>query len=339
MDEATRRKSTNMFKNLTVGFVYRRLVDDAINILDLLKVSTQRFARGAYEECDWVQVWQDSVSKVALWNVQQQQDMADDFLATQDSDFMAALDVTYETYVACNFGKTADGRVNLVYFDDPPFHEFYHAFLTQLMQEPSVKFTRVFENMVRDIYGVVERAFLDALRAVFRGRVTVKETRTKEERRAIRNESRGRALGEPKPPAATPRIAAAAATAATAAPAAPASVASAVDSGCVSVIRAWEGGLERKPHRSAFVPVSSSRDTLRPDDSVTQITATTRPVSAVSAATNTASRSDIRVLPPRPAARKAVQECSKPGSPKSSEVTAATKATDASSSLARSVVY
>ena len=283
MEEASRRERTPLFKkNDNVGYVYRRLVNNSIAILEELKRETQAFAAQLGDDQNWVALWQVNLPLVELYNVRVQQQMADEFLRTQRADFNAALEKTYETYVSCNFGKTADGRINRVSFSSPPLYEFYHAFLTQLMQEPHVMHTSVFDNMVKKIYDVVERAFLDALRVVFHGRVKVLETRTKEEVRALRQA------------AAAPAARAPAASSSTSSSLTESSVSEDVASAAsaassMSMVRAWKDGMRStKQQRHGAFTVVPTKDMTKPSDSVTQISSA--PPSA---------RSDIRVLPVR----------------------------------------
>ena len=356
MQEASRRVRTSIFKNGDVSYVYRRLVANAITILDELKRETQLFARQLSDDYEWERLWRTNLPLVELYNVRVQQNMADEFLRTQKPDFLSALDVTYETYVACNFGKTADGRVNNVSFTPPPLHEFYHAFLTHLMREPHVVRTSVFHNMVNDIYDVVERAFLDALRAVFHGRVTVLETRTKKE---LREQLLQKAAGAPSSVSSDstdesdessesdivkpklPKVP----VLKDAPPASSFGAAASDVKSSQSIISAWkdsmrvEHGQQRK---SAFAAVPS-RDMTRPSDSVTQISMQMPPTPAFAIPVPTpapkpaSERSDIRVLPTRSVTRK--PPAAAPAAASAISRDTESKLTDASSSVTRSVVY
>ena len=183
---AERSGSTSIFERSDdAAYLHRRLRERGLDILDHLCNTTVQWSAQNGTQDQWHLYWRLNLPSIAYNNRLVQEMLAEEFIKDVPDVEKAAL-VAYQLYCKHTYGRAANGNINILEFTCPPFHEFYHAFLTRLSADRSVvKLDSLGpDNRLHISESVTRDAVLDALRDVLRHRVTIKSSMTKEEHRA-----------------------------------------------------------------------------------------------------------------------------------------------------------
>jgi hypothetical protein len=172
-------------KSDDAAYLHRRLRERGLDILDHLCNTTVQWAAQNGTQDQWHLYWRLNLPSIAYNNRLVQEMLAEEFVKDVPDVEKAAL-VAYQLYCKHTYGRAANGNINILEFTCPPFHEFYHAFLTRLSADRSVvKLDSLGpDNRLHIPESVTRDAVLDALRDVLRHRLTIKSSMTKEEHRA-----------------------------------------------------------------------------------------------------------------------------------------------------------